>query len=133
MEIGYLVPQLVLEKPLAHEVLQWLPPLNGTDCHNQSDDSTQQQVSEVNLKPICLDLLILHHSTSPWLPNLDFDLICPLTFPFLISSVLEDVVSILHYINVFWSILFYKLQAKYLKISRFIRIIDWLGPDKTAP
>ena len=41
IEIGYLFPKFVLEKPLVGEVLQWLPPLNGTNSPNQSDDSTQ--------------------------------------------------------------------------------------------
>ena len=41
VEIGYLFPQFVLERPLVGKSLQWLPPLNGTDFHNQSNHSTQ--------------------------------------------------------------------------------------------
>ena len=41
MEIGYLFPHFMLERPLVGEVSQWLPPLYGTDSHNQSDHSTQ--------------------------------------------------------------------------------------------
>ena len=36
------------KKAIGSEVLQWLPPLNGTDSHNQYDHKTQQQVSEAS-------------------------------------------------------------------------------------
>ena len=56
-------------------------------------------------------------------PNFDFDPACPLTFPFLASSALEDVASILRHINV--SILFYYLlylipiQLIYIHLNHF--------------
>ena len=41
VEVGYLFPQIVLERPLVGEALQWLLPLNETDSHNQSNHITQ--------------------------------------------------------------------------------------------
>ena len=70
MEIAFLFPQSLTKRPLVGEVLQWLPPQNGTDSHNQFD----------------------HNFGSR--PDTSLD------FPFLTSSALEDATSILRYINV---------------------------------
>ena len=35
-----LFPQSLTKRPLVGEVLQWLPPQNGTDSHNQYDHKT---------------------------------------------------------------------------------------------
>ena len=57
-------------------------------------------------KPTCLDLHTINHSTSPLAgAKFAFLLSMSLNFPFFASSPLEDVVSILLYIDV--SILFY--------------------------
>ena len=41
VEIVFLFPQSLTKRPLIGEVLQWLPPQNGTDSHNQYDHNKQ--------------------------------------------------------------------------------------------